>query len=208
MTTFRNDAKGRRGILLKGGSYAFIDPGRTATVPSDRIRGVPGGLVEVDAESAEAAPAPELAAPPADLAGQMEPVEGVAAQVLVTVEDFDGTPGYVVSAPWLDESETYADQDVAGARQLELREAGPPEGWEPSADPFDHDGDGKPGGSLKDDPPSLSNMTVAQLTEQAGKEGVDVASIKGIGILGRVKADDIRNAIEGKREAEAADYQS
>lgn len=60
----------------------------------------------------------------------IEPLEGHAALVLVTEEDDD----FIVSAPWLDAPERFADAAAAEARQAALREAGPPEGWEPSAE--------------------------------------------------------------------------
>lgn len=59
MTHFRNDSRGTRGILLKGGSYVFIAPGKTGSAPGHRIAGIPQGLVEVDPEAdAELDPAP------------------------------------------------------------------------------------------------------------------------------------------------------
>ena len=66
---------------------------------------------------------------------------------------------------------------------------------------LDHDGDGKPGGSLPHEPPALSGMTKAQLAEQAIAEGIIVEQIKGTGANGNVLADDIKAAIEAKRAA-------
>lgn len=66
MATFRNTAKGIRGVLLKGGQYAFINPGETKTVKDSRIAGVPEGLEKVDPIEA-AADQPPLDPPPADL---------------------------------------------------------------------------------------------------------------------------------------------
>jgi hypothetical protein len=60
----------------------------------------------------------------------IEPLEGHDALVLITEDDDD----FVVSAPWLDAPERFADVAAAEARQAALREAGPPEGWEPSAE--------------------------------------------------------------------------
>lgn len=68
---------------------------------------------------------------------------------------------------------------------------------------LDHDGDGKPGGSLAHEPPALSGMTKAQLTDQAVKEGILLDHIKGTGANGNVLADDIRVAIEAKRAAKS-----
>ena len=129
MTTFRNDSKNRRGILLSGGVYAFLKPGEVKTVPSHQIKSVPNGLIECDPSGD-----PLLAPPPADMVSR-----------------------------------------------------------------FDRDGDGREGGSLPHDPPALSGMTKAQLTEQAGKEGVDVAAITGTGQGGKVTNGDIAKAIEAKR---------
>ena len=42
------------------------------------------------------------------------------------------------------------------------------------SDPFDHDHDGKPGGSLPDSPVSLTNKNKAQLLEIAAAEGVEI----------------------------------
>lgn len=69
---------------------------------------------------------------------------------------------------------------------------------------FDHDKDGQPGGSLPHDPPALSEMTRAELNDQAKIEGVDLASIAGTGKNGAVIMADIRNAIEAKRAAGGA----
>jgi hypothetical protein len=38
-----------------------------------------------------------------------------------------------VAAPWIEEPETFDDEEAAKARQAELTAAGPPEGWEPPA---------------------------------------------------------------------------
>jgi hypothetical protein len=59
------------------------------------------------------------------------PVEGPAASVLISVED----DRYVVSAPWLEQPESFDTAEAADARQAELREAGPPEGWVPPEAP-------------------------------------------------------------------------
>lgn len=216
MTRFRNDSKGIRGILLAGGGHVFLSPGESKTVASDRIKAVPNGLVEVDEIAAQSAGA--LGEQPADLGKRAHKADAADPDAdPVTI-----TPGQhgaqIVNAPWLVQPETFADIDVAEARALELREAGPPEGWNPDEDnsgtgdhldaaedqqqsggPLDRDGNGEPGGSKPHDPPSLSNMTKAQLIGQAGKEGVDVAAIQGTGQDGRVLADDIRAAIEARR---------
>lgn len=60
----------------------------------------------------------------------LEPVEGHAAFVLVTIDD----DMFIVNAPWLDSPEPFASAEEAEARQAEVREAGPPEGWEPGDD--------------------------------------------------------------------------
>lgn len=60
---------------------------------------------------------------------RLKTVDGPAASVLITV---DGDK-HVVSAPWLDEPETFDTPEDADARQRELRDAGPPQGWEPAA---------------------------------------------------------------------------
>jgi hypothetical protein len=62
-------------------------------------------------------------------AAKLEPVEGDAALVLVTVGDNDWT----VTAPWLDAPEVFSTVEAAEARQAELRAAGAPEGWTPPA---------------------------------------------------------------------------
>lgn len=58
---------------------------------------------------------------------------------------------------------------------------------------FDHDGDGKDGGSKPKDPPSLSGMNKAELLDQAKAEGVTVKD-------GATNAE-IAEAIEAKRAA-------
>lgn len=42
------------------------------------------------------------------------------------------------------------------------------------AEPLDHDGDGKAGGSLPHDPPALTGKNKAQLLEIAAAEGVEI----------------------------------
>lgn len=51
-------------------------------------------------------------------------------EVLITT---DGVI-FTVSAPWLELTEEFGEEADAVARQTELREAGPPEGWDPEAD--------------------------------------------------------------------------
>lgn len=58
---------------------------------------------------------------------ELEAVEGHAASVLISVEA-DGS--FTVNAPWLEAPEAFTDSAAAEARQAELRDAGPPEGWE------------------------------------------------------------------------------
>jgi hypothetical protein len=59
--------------------------------------------------------------------------------------------------------------------------------------PLDHDKNGAPGGSNPDDPPSLSGKNKAELLEIAAAEGVEVED--------GATNDDIKAAIELKREA-------
>lgn len=73
MTTFRNTAKGSRGILLTSGSYVMIEPGQAKTVPGDKIKKLASDLIEVspaEAEPgrvAEGGDDAELPAPPSSL---------------------------------------------------------------------------------------------------------------------------------------------
>lgn len=72
MTTFRNTAKGIRGILLTSGGYLKIAPGQTGSVPGDKIKSIPEGLVEINPAEAEPRVAEggdeaELPAPPSSL---------------------------------------------------------------------------------------------------------------------------------------------
>ncbi|MFL6864117.1 MAG: hypothetical protein ACJ8DZ_14070 [Allosphingosinicella sp.] len=39
---------------------------------------------------------------------------------------------FIVNAPWLEEAEAFADGTDAEQRRIQLREAGPPDGWEPA----------------------------------------------------------------------------
>lgn len=74
MTTYRNTAKGTRGILVRGNTYEFLAPGETKSIPAKRVRAVPDGIVEVDpSEVGENDPNP-LPPPPADLVG--DAIEG------------------------------------------------------------------------------------------------------------------------------------
>jgi hypothetical protein len=59
---------------------------------------------------------------------ELEAVEGHAASVLVSIDD----DMFIVNAPWLESPEPFDNAEAAEARQAELREEGPPEGWEPA----------------------------------------------------------------------------
>lgn len=65
----------------------------------------------------------------------LDPVEGPAAFVLVSVEEGGQ---FVVHAPWL-KPEVFADAKAAEERQAEIREAGPPDGWTPDDAPVGDD---------------------------------------------------------------------
>lgn len=148
MTTFRNTAKGSRGILLTTGSYVMIEPGQAKTVPGDKIKKLASDLIEVSPAEAE----PGLVAEGGDDAELPAPPS--------SISTIDG-----------------------------------------SLAQLDHDGDGKPGGSLPVDPPSLFGMRKDDLIAQAEAEGILTEQIKGTGANGDVVADDIRAAIEAKRAA-------
>jgi hypothetical protein len=64
----------------------------------------------------------------------LEEISATDALVLVSIEGEADDAEYVVNAPWLDAPERFVDPDAAEARQKALREAGPPEGWEPAVD--------------------------------------------------------------------------
>ena len=93
----------------------------------------------------------------------------------------------------IDSAEALALAVAEGGEEAEL--PAPPS----SLSGIDHDGNGKPGGSLPADPPVLTGMRKDQLIAQAEKEGVIVEQIKGTGANGNVLADDIRAAIEARR---------
>lgn len=87
------------------------------------------------AELREAGPPPEDAAAlaarlKAEAGGdkQLEPVEGPAASVLVSVEEGGK---FALNYPW-GKTEIFDNPDDAAKRQTEVREAGPPEGWTPA----------------------------------------------------------------------------
>lgn len=75
MTTFRNDSKNRRGILLVSGTYAWLNPGEVKTVPGHKVKSVPNGLTECDPIGDAL-----LAPPPADMISRFD-------------HDGDGSPG-------------------------------------------------------------------------------------------------------------------
>lgn len=58
-------------------------------------------------------------------------------------------------------------------------------------DTFDHDGDGKAGGSTPQDPPALAGKNKAELLDIAAAEGAEADE--------SMKNDDIKAAIEAKR---------
>lgn len=96
-----------------GGWYLITGPG----VPAD---------LKVKGEEAAKAKAEELRAAHRPL----EPVSETDALVVITVEDDD----FIVTAPWLEAPERFAEAEAADARQAELRQDGPPEGWVASAE--------------------------------------------------------------------------
>lgn len=51
----------------------------------------------------------------------------------VTVTPGDSDDVFLITAAWLDQPESVEGQDAATARAAEIRDAGPPEGWEPPA---------------------------------------------------------------------------
>lgn len=63
------------------------------------------------------------------IANWIKPVGETDALVVISI---DGET-YTVSAPWLNQPETFDDPEAADNRQAELRAEGPPEGWKPVA---------------------------------------------------------------------------
>lgn len=59
--------------------------------------------------------------------GELVALEGTDIFVLISIED----DKFVVHCAWLEAPEFFDTVEAAEARQAELREAGPPEGWEP-----------------------------------------------------------------------------
>lgn len=100
----------------RGGWYSITGPG----ISSDDPVKVQGDEAR-DAKLAELAKAHTEAQPLTEL----QPVEGIAAQVLVYVGDNEWT----VTAPWLESGEPFNNGEAAEARQAELRAEGPPAGW-------------------------------------------------------------------------------
>jgi hypothetical protein len=113
------DDKGVKVEPGKGGWFVITAPGAEP--------------LKIKGKAAAAAKAQELrdAITPA----QPVSVEEAAALVVVTPDDDE----FLVTAPWLEGSERFADSEAAEARQAALRAAGPPEGWTPAAD--DHTGE-------------------------------------------------------------------
>lgn len=95
-----------------------------------------------DATNAQIADAIEAKRAGGDDDKELEPVEGHAASVLVSIDD----DMFVVNAPWLESPEPFDNAEAAEARQAELREEGPPEGWKPADDgaPGEANGDAAP----------------------------------------------------------------
>lgn len=117
-----------------GAPLGFIEGGSEVTV-----EGGDGGWYEVNApwldepekvQGREAAEARQAELHEAGAPKELEPVEGYAATVLVTV---DGDK-FTVSAGGR-EPETFDTAEEAEARQAELRAGEPPEGWTPEAQP-------------------------------------------------------------------------
>lgn len=81
--------------------------------------------IKVQGAAAAEAKAEELRAAHAAL---LQPLDDLLASVLVAEED----ETFTVTAPWLENPELFATAELAEARQAQLREEGPPEGWGPS----------------------------------------------------------------------------
>ena len=107
------DDKGITYAHSGGGWYLITGPG----VPDD---------TKVKGEEAAKARVAELRA----AAGGLSAVTDTDALVVITVEDDE----YVVTAPWLEAPERFADAEAADLRQKALRAEGPPQGWTPSAE--------------------------------------------------------------------------
>ena len=104
------------------------------------------------------------------------------------------------------EQKTFEADDVVSYPGDLIEGEGKREAEAPAADKFDHDGDGEPGGSLPDAPPSLSAMTRAELELELEAEGIDIDEIPGTGKNDAVVMADIMGAIEAKRaEAKPAE---
>lgn len=112
---------------------------------------------------------------------ELEPVEGHAASVLIAIED----DKFVVTAPWLEAPEEFADSAAAEARQGELRAEGPPEGWEPPEDGADENpaNAGAEEGADKgaDDKSGTDDAEKDEGTEGAGKAADDADAEKEAG---------------------------
>lgn len=113
------DTKGISYAHSGGGWYLITGPG----VPEDtKVKGEDAAKAKVKElrEAASSAPAPLSA-------------EELSALVKVEA-DPENEGEFIVSAPWLEGPERFADEGAATERQAAIREAGPPEGWTPSAE--------------------------------------------------------------------------
>lgn len=99
MTVLKNTSQGPRAILMSDASYVFVRPGQTKSVPGHRIRSIPDGLVEVEAQALadEGDPLPPK---PADLEGlagkplgdlKRDELEALATQEGIDISKIDGS---------------------------------------------------------------------------------------------------------------------
>lgn len=111
-------------VVIVGESESDLS-GLRATV--ERIEGDLATIVGFKGEGDEAQLV-ETTVPLASLTlAELEPVDEIAAQVIVAIEGDE----FVVRAPWLEADAVFDNAEAAEARQAEIRDAGPPEGWEP-----------------------------------------------------------------------------
>jgi len=87
----------------------------------------------------------------------------------------------------------FADLDIEDAEGADAEKTG----WFEFSDPLDHDFDGEKGGSIADEPVSLSGKNKAELLEIAAAEEVEIEDGATIPV--------IKDAIEAKRAAAATE---
>jgi hypothetical protein len=107
------------GVALTESANGWFDVKADWLPESEKVQGRDAAVARANELRAQGDPA------------KPKPLSPWESSVLISIEQSDNGPIYVLSAPNLPSPERYRIAEVAESRQKELRDAGPPEGWTP-----------------------------------------------------------------------------